>query len=264
MFGLIFLLGAMGPAWAGDAKPAFPVMAPLEQYRIANAATEIALSRTAAPAVISADAGIMTLGDHGYETAVKGKNGFVCMVWRSWTATFDDAEFWNPKLRAPICLNPAAVRSVLPGYLERTKWALAGVPKSEMIVRTRAALAANAFVLPEPGAMGFMMSKDGYVSGADGHWHPHLMIFIAHTEPAAWGANLGGSPVFAAKSNPEPFTTFFVPVTNWSDGTSAALETHRPSDKSTSCDGSCSESFFKLVERARPPFLMGPAGPLVM
>src|ERR1700688_4756468 len=121
---LVFLLCAIGTARADDAKPTYPAMAPIEQYRVASASEEIALSRSAAPTSISGDASLLTLGDHGYETAVKGTNGFVCLVWRSWAAGFGDAEFWNPKLRAPICLNPAAVRTVLPGYLERTKWVL--------------------------------------------------------------------------------------------------------------------------------------------
>jgi hypothetical protein len=146
------------------------------------------------------------------------------MVWRSWAAGYGDAEFWNPKLRAPICLNAAAVRTVLPGYLERTKWVLAGVSRTDMMDRTRAALAANTYVLPEPGAMGFMLSKQGYLSDAAGHWHPHLMFFIAHTDPAAWGANLSGSPIFAGQGDLEPVTTFFVPVTRWSDGTSAVMK----------------------------------------
>jgi hypothetical protein len=133
---------------------------------------------------------------------------------------FNDPEFWNPKLRAPICLNPAAVRSVLPAYLQRTEWVLAGVPKSDMIARTRAALAAKTFVLPEPGAMSYMQSKQGYLSDAGGHWHPHLMFFLAHTDVAAWGANLDGSPIFAAQGDPE---TFFVPVTKWSDGTPSVM-----------------------------------------
>ena len=50
--------------------------------------------------------------------------------------------------------------------------------------------------------MSFMMSKQGYLSDADGHWHPHLMFFVAHTDAAAWGANLRGSPIIAAQSDP--------------------------------------------------------------
>ena len=226
VFALVLLLGAIGAARGDDAKPDYSAMAPIEKYRIASTAEEIALARSAAPASISGDADILTLGDHGYETAVKGKNGFVCMVWRSWTAEFDNAEFWNPKLRGPICLNPAAARTVLPPFLERTQWVLAGVSKPRMMERTQAEIASHTFKEPEPGAMSFMMSKQQYLADAGGHWHPHLMFFVARTDGAAWGADLAGSPIFASQSNPEPVTTFIIPVPKWSDGTPAAMETH--------------------------------------
>jgi len=226
MCALVLLLGAAGAAWADNAKSDYPAMASIDKYRMPSASDEIALARSAAPASISGDADILTLGDHGYETAVKGKNGFVCMIWRSWAADFGDAEFWNPKIRGPICLNPAAARSVLPGYLERTQWVLAGVSKPGMIERTKAAVASNAFKAPEPGAMSFMMSKQQYVADAGGHWHPHLMFFVARTDGAAWGADLVGSPIFASQSDPEPVTTFIIPVPKWSDGTPAAMQTH--------------------------------------
>jgi hypothetical protein len=223
-FALAILIGAS--AAAGDAKASYPAMAPIAQYLMANPADEIALARSAAPASISGDADVLTLGIHGYEPAAKGKSGFVCMVWRSWTAGFEDPDFWNPKLRAPICLNAAAVRSVLPAYLERTKWVLAGVAKTEMISRTTAVVAAHTYTLPEAGAMSYMMSKQGYLGDSAGHWHPHLMFFFARTDGGAWGANLGGSPVIAAQDDHEPTTTFFVLVPKWSDGTTAIMKKH--------------------------------------
>jgi len=222
---LAFLLCAIGPAGAKDATIAYPAMAPLAQYR-ASASEEIALARSAAPASISGDADVLILGRHGYETAAKGKNGFTCLVERSWAASFSDPVFWNPKIRGPVCLNPASVRSVLPAYLERTRWVFAGMSRPEMIARIRSELAAKTFVFPEPGAMCFMLSKQGYLSDSDGHWHPHLMFFAAHADAAAWGANLAGSPVIAAAGDPEPVTTFMVPVTKWSDGTPAAMAMH--------------------------------------
>src|SRR5271163_3054040 len=224
--GLPLLLWLIGPALAADAKLSYPTMAPIEQYRVASAAEEIALARSAAPASIAGAAEVLTLGDHGYETAVKGKNGFVCMVWRSWTAGFDDAEFWNPKLRAPICFNPAAARTILPAYLERTEWAIAGVSKADMIKRTSAELAANRIAAPEPGAVAFMMSKQGYLGDRAGHWHPHLMIYFARANLADWGAGLQGSPVFGSADDAERTTTFFVLVPTWSDGTPAGAELH--------------------------------------
>jgi hypothetical protein len=223
---LAALICTTGWAGAEDAKATYPAMAPAQQYLIATPADEIALARSAAPPSIAADAEVLTLGSHGYETVAQGKNGFTCMVWRSWTAGLNDPEFWNPKLRAPICLNLIAARTVLPEYLERTKWVLAGVSKTDMIARTKAAIAANKFTLPAPGAMAFMMSRQGYLGDAAGHWHPHLMFFVPHTASGAWGADLAGSPVFAAQDDIEPTTTFFVPVTKWSDGTAANTETH--------------------------------------
>jgi hypothetical protein len=226
VYAVAFLLCTIRSACADDAKLAYPAMAPVEQYRVASASEEIALSRSAAPTSISGGASVLTLGDHGYETAVRGKNGFVCLVERSWAAGFDDADFWNPKLRGPICFNPAAARTVLRAYLERTEWAIAGASKSDMIDRTRAKLAANTFATPAPGAMSFMMSKQGYLGDLVGHWHPHLMFFLVHTDGAEWGADLDGSPVFAARSVPDPITTFSVPVPTWSDGTPAVMEMH--------------------------------------
>jgi hypothetical protein len=235
LYGLAFLIGAIGTACAEDAQPAFPVMAPIEQYLEASAAAEIALARSAAPASISGDASVLVLGDHGYETAVNGKNGFVCVVWRSWVSWApgdDDREFWNPQFRAPICFNPAGVRSVLPAYLERTKWALAGTSKAEMKDRTRAAIASKRLAMPEPGALGFMMGNEGgYAIGHDFHPFstPHVMIFLARTASADWGANLPGSPVIAEQTDPEPITVFDVKVPFFSDGTpkiSKTMEAH--------------------------------------
>jgi hypothetical protein len=224
--GVAFLLGAIGSARGDDAKPAYPAMAPLAQYRVPSASEEIALSRTAAPTSISGDAGVLTLGEHGYETTVKGKNGFVCLVERSWASGFEDAEFWNPKLRAPICFNAAAARTVLPGYLERTEWVIAGVSKADMMNRTRAEQAANRGATPEPGAVAFMMSKQQYLGDVASHWHPHLMFFLSHAKRADWGADLRGSPVFASAVDSDPITTFSVLVPTWSDGTPAGMETH--------------------------------------
>jgi hypothetical protein len=224
--GLAILICTTDSAVAEETKSAYPAMAPVQRYLMSSPADEIALARSAAPPSISGQAEVLTLGSHGYETAAQGKNGFTCMVWRSWTAGLNDAEFWNPKSRAPICLNPAAVRTVLPEYLERTQWVLAGVSKADMIARTKAAIAANKFTLPAPGAMAYMMSMQGYLGDGAGHWHPHLMFFVARTDSGAWGADLAGSPVFAAQDDIEPTTTFFVPVTKWSDGTPESTGTH--------------------------------------
>lgn len=229
---LLVLLGLIGLASAQE-KPANPyaAMAPIEQYRIADSQAEVALARSAAPPSVSADAEVLVLGKDGYEVAVKGRNGFVCFVERSWTAGFDQPEFWNPKLRAPNCFNPPAVRSVLPQYIERTKWVLAGMSKSQMLEKARAAFASHQFNAPEAGSFSFMLSKEGYVSDdAGGPWLPHVMFFVAHGQTATWGAGLEGSPIFGGDLSPFEPTVLFVPVRRWSDGSPGpAAPDHRHS-----------------------------------
>ncbi len=223
-FSLVFLLLVVAAdAHALDAKAApYPTVAPVEQYLMANRDEEIALARSAAPPSISADAEVLVLGAHGFETAVKGKNGFACVVERSWAAGFDDPEFWNPKVRSPNCFNAPAARAVLPQFLKRTEWVLAGASKEEMIQRTKTALADKTFVSPEPGAMCYMMSPQGHLSDRDGHWMPHVMIYVPGAKASLWGANLAGSPIVAFEGDDlDPVTVYLIPVRQWSNGTAA-------------------------------------------
>jgi hypothetical protein len=216
---LIVMLGATWRAIAQNAKPLYSSMASVDQYMMEDRNSEIALARSAAPESISRDAEVMVLGRHGYETAIKGKNGFVCIVERSWTASIDDPEFWNPKLRAPICFNEAAARSYLPRMIKKTDLILAGRTKAQMIEAIVAAIDKKELPAMETGAMCYMLSKQGYLSDRAGHWHPHLMFFVSQAAPAAWGADLPGSPIIAFNDTWERLTTFLVPVRQWSDGT---------------------------------------------
>jgi hypothetical protein len=193
-------------------------MAPVDQY-LMDRNSEIALARSAAPESISRDAEVMVLGRHGYETAAKGTNGFVCVVERSWTAPIDDPGFWNPKGRAPLCLNAAAARTYLPRTIKRTDLILSGSTKAQMVEAMTAAIGNKQLPPMETGAMCYMLSKQGYLGDPVGHWHPHLMFFVSQTDPAAWGAGAQGSPVLALNDKWEGLTIFLVPVGQWSDGT---------------------------------------------
>jgi hypothetical protein len=212
--------GVMWQAQAQDAKTRYPNMAPLDQY-LTDRNTEIALARSAAPESISRDAEVMVFGRHGYEIAADGKNGFVCIVERSWTAGIDDPDFWNPKLRAPICFNPPAARTYLPITIKKTAWILVGRSKAQMFENIKAAFDKKELPTLESGAMCYMMSKQGYLSDRDGHWHPHLMFFVPQTNVATWGADLPGSPIIEAKDPEDHLILFLIPVGKWSDGTAA-------------------------------------------
>jgi len=212
------LLAAVWQTHAQSAQSPYPKMAPLDQYLMVDQDAEIALARSAAPKSISDHAEILALGRHGYETAVKGTNGFVCMVERSWTNNIENPEFWNPKVRAPFCLNPAAARTYLPITVLKTRLILAGEPKEQMNAALQTALDRKTIPPIERGAMCYMMSKQGYLNDNAHNWHPHVMIFTPLTKAETWGANLTGSPVLAVNDDMDRFTIFMIPVAHWSDG----------------------------------------------
>jgi hypothetical protein len=201
----------------------YPRMAPLDQYSIADRNAEIALARTAAPKAISDNAEVMVLERQGYKTATKGTNGFVCVVERSWTAPFGDLQFWNPKIRAPICFNPPAVRTYLPITITRTQLALAGKSEPQMLDAINSALDKKELPSLKPGAMSYMLSKQGLLGDHAGHFHPHLMFWAERTEPKSWGAGIPGSPMIGGEEIPGRLTVFMIPVGKWSDGT---LDSH--------------------------------------
>jgi len=204
----------------------YPSMASIEQYLMPDRNAEIALARSAAPQSISSDAKVLVLGWRGYEPAIEGRNGFVCIVERSWTSPFNSAQFWNPKVRVPACFNPAAARSILPLTIKRTEMVLAGLSKAQMIDRIKAGFDNKELSAPEPGAMCYMMSRAGYLNDAVGHFVPHLMFYFPLTDKSSWGADLPDSPVTLNpqfQGGPEPITEFVISVGKWSDGTAAPV-----------------------------------------
>jgi hypothetical protein len=220
---VVVVVAAGWQAQAQDAKTPYPKMAPVDQYMMERSA-EIAMALSAAPPSISGDAEVMVMGRHGYEVAVKGKNGFVCMVERGWTANADDPVFWNPKIRGPICFNPQAARSIVPITIKKTELALSGRTKEQMVAEIKAAFAKKELPALGSGAMCYMLSKQGHLNDQAGNWHPHLMFFVPNTDPEAWGAGLAGSPVVVGvKDTLDGFTLFMIPVSEWSDGTSASV-----------------------------------------
>jgi hypothetical protein len=204
---------------AQAAKAPYPVMARLDQYLIPDEKAEIALARSAAPASISDAAEVMVLRRDGYATAVKGSNGFVCIVERSWGKSTDDPEFWNPKVSAPHCFNQAAASTFLPIFLKKTKLVLAGKSKAQILADTTSALDKRELPALAPGAMCYMMAKQQYLNDDGMSWHPHLMFFVSGDAVKSWGANLPGSPVIAGSDPEERVTVFMVLAATWSDGT---------------------------------------------
>jgi hypothetical protein len=207
---------------AEPASHSYPSMAPLSQYLMSDRAAEIALARSAAPPSVSGKATVLVLEPHGYVTAVEGTNGFVCVVERGWMSPFDAPQFWNPKLRGPICFNPQAAKSILPMTYKRTQLVLSGRSREQIKQDIAAAIANKQLPALEPGAMSYMMSKQGYLDDKYGHWMSHLMFYTA--TDVDWGADQDGSPVMLNPQfhgAPEPVNVLMIPAGKWSDGTAS-------------------------------------------
>jgi hypothetical protein len=222
---IIVLLGFCSLAYGqAPANNPYPSMAPVSQYLMPRAA-EIEMARSAGPASISAHAEVLVLTKSGYVVAAKGSNGWTCLVGRMWVAGFDDPEFWNPKGRGAGCLNAPAVKSVLPQYLARTNWALAGLTREEIAKKCQAAYADHQFTDPAPASFAFMLSKESYLNdGVKGPWRPHVMPFVAYDQISTWAAGFNGSPILSPATSTfrryEP-VTIVIPVGFWSDGSPA-------------------------------------------
>ncbi len=133
----------------------------------------------------------------------------------------DDPDFWNPKVRSPICFNPAAAKSFVPIFLMKTRLALAGKSKSEILAATASAMDKEELPALAPGAMCYMMSKQQYLNDRGKAWHPHLMFFVSGDAAKSWGANQSDSPIIAADDPQERVTIMMVWVPKWSDGSPA-------------------------------------------
>ena len=214
---LVVVFGMPHQATAQDAPTPYPNMAPIDQYLMPDQAAEIALARSGAPESISREAKVQVLRRHGFETAVPGKNGFVCIVGRGWTSA-PDSDFWNPKVRVPMCVNAPAARTYLLRVTKITNLALAGHTLAQVNEAIAAAIAKKELPAMEPGAMCYMMGKQGYGGDSIPHWPSHLMFFYSQFDAASWGANLPGSPVIAVEDPLEQMTSFVIPAQHWSDG----------------------------------------------
>ncbi len=216
---LAAVLVCSAPARAGP----YAAMAPSDQYMMPRAG-EIALAKSAAPPSIADKATILALTPHGYETAIKGSNGFVCAVERSWMSNYDFPQFWNPHMRGPLCYNPAAVRTILPYTIRRTELVLAGRSKTEMSDAIKDEIAKHKLPPLEAGAMTYMLSKQQFLNDHAHNWVPHLMFYFPREPAASWGADLPGVPTMLNpqfQESPEAISVIMVPVAHWSDGSPA-------------------------------------------
>jgi len=190
---------------------------PVREYLMPHDA-EIALARSAAPANITSRATIKVLTDSGYEIERKGENGFTCMVMRGWTApTYTPAKFrdfvYDATVRAPICFDPIASRSVMPYYELRSKLGMDGKTPDQIAEGVQAAQAKGQLPRRDVVSFAYMWSADQNLGQGIGHWHPHVMVFAPYYENSMIGGNEFGSQLPQVSDDAgTPFTVVVIPV----------------------------------------------------
>jgi hypothetical protein len=177
--------------------------APFSEYLMARE-SEIALARSAAPERISSRATMKVLTRDGYEVAVKGDNGFLCMVMRSWSAAPDPEATYYSKLRAPICFDPVAARTVAPAEELRTRLGLEGKPPEAIAHEVAVRYGLGQLPKMEGVAFAYMWSASQDTGPGFGAWHPHMMVYAPYYENAMLGGNEGGghAPFVAGGGTP--------------------------------------------------------------
>ncbi|HET8649933.1 MAG TPA: hypothetical protein VFL95_07825 [Gemmatimonadales bacterium] len=194
-------------------------------YLMTDRAAELALARSAAPSAITDSATVMVLTRTGFVQAAQGTNGFTCVVLRSFSGSVNDPGFWDSRVRAPLCFNPPAARTVLPAMLATVKLLLSGAAPADAAAQIRKAYAAHQYPSPAPGAMAYMLSPRQWLGPGNPHWMPHFMFFFDHSLPAAdWGAkgDMTAPVIDGSANDPQaPVLTLLIPVRQWSDGTTA-------------------------------------------
>jgi hypothetical protein len=190
---------------------------PLREYLMSRDA-EIALARSAAPMTITDRATIKVLTDSGYRVDRAGDNGFVCLVLRGWSApTFTPAPFrdliYDARVRAPICFNPPAARTVLPLQELRARLAMAGKGPEQIAQGVQTAYAKGELPRMEGVGFAYMWSADQYLAPGIGAFHPHIMVYTPYYVNSMLGGNEFGSPLpFVSDDAGTPFAVTVIPV----------------------------------------------------
>jgi hypothetical protein len=203
----------------------WPERAPLEQYLMPSREAEVALARSAAPEAIASGARVLVFDGRTHQEAVAGGNGFTCVVMRGWSGPARKgtpyADFWNPKVRAPICFSPEATKTALVAYLVKTELAVQGRSQDEVLAGADEALGDGRIPVPAHWALAYMMSSRQYLGDNVTHFKPHLMLYLPYATAASWSAGQRVTPGFVGADHGSPLALVIVPVSTWSDGTLA-------------------------------------------
>jgi hypothetical protein len=210
---LVFAVG-LGTASLRGQNAKYP---PLSEYMMEPDA-EISLAKSAAPEKISEHATIKVLTATGYKVVSEGNNGFVCIVMRGWSAPMftpvkDRELVYYSKLRAPICFDEVASRTVLPYQELRTKLGLEGKDSDAITSGVAAAYSLGELPKMEGVAFAYMWSADSNLGPGVGAWHPHMMVYAPYYKGSMLGNSECEEPMPCVASDAgTPFALVVIPV----------------------------------------------------
>ena len=190
---------------------------PFREYSMARDA-ELELIKTAAPPSITKRATLKVLTPNGYQVAHQGENGFTCVVMRGWSApTYTPEQFvgltYEAAIRAPICFDPTASRTVLPYYELRSKLGMEGKTPAEISDGVARAYANGTLPRREGVSFAYMWSADQHLGQGIGHWRPHVMVFAPYYTNGMVGGNAFGSAMPQLSDDAgTPFAVVVIPV----------------------------------------------------
>jgi hypothetical protein len=167
---------------------------------------EIALALEAAPATVTAKAGVWVHDRTGYVKVRESQNGFVCVV-----------DHRIPNASEPQCLDAEGVKTFFPKYKLVASMRANG--KSEVDIRNavKAAFASGALKAPSRPGVIYMMSPHNVVTidevrGIAAPFPGHLMFYAPNLTSADLGSDgKPSSPLFVVDEK-TPHALMIVPV----------------------------------------------------
>ena len=131
---------------------------------------EIALAKTAGPAVVADSAEIWVLGARGYEKAVSGTNGYGCIVQRG----------MGGQSLIPRCDDASGVENLFPVYQMIETMRVEGKTYGDFRRALADAYKTGKLRAPKHGGFSYMYSGDAFFTTSTGQkidFTPHVMVY---------------------------------------------------------------------------------------